>query len=299
MNEDLEALPTLLAPVARAMQQSVTARHAGETAVERISAQQQSRVREIEQETSFATFSKDDVVLDSSVTIPELDQHGLNPQLSSDPLPTKSQEPMLTAALHQVESSSYVNPSTSLRSVAQEIIDRPLPALRIHNNALADTLTRLHRADAMTFGQHIAFRHGLFGERTVEQVALFVHEATHAADHKNLPSDPHTERVALHNESLAMTLLSPPQLASAESAPAIRQAASIPSPAGGAAAPPAASHRGASADSRPKVHFAETGRSPVRPEPAPPTTALDLDYIKREVYQHIVARLRSDFERGE
>lgn len=64
------------------------------------------------------------------------------------------------------------------------IINMRIPPVRIYTSHAADSLTRAYKADALTYGDRILFRTGKFKPRNPEGIALLGHELTHAAQSK-------------------------------------------------------------------------------------------------------------------
>lgn len=162
-----------------------------------------------------------------------------------------------------------------------------LPSVFVHTGPAADRLARMHRADAVTFSDRIAFRHGQYDPATDAGRALLGHEFTHI-DHArrrgrpgaSQPSGPYEERIALANERRLLSVTGSPDPGAEAFRPTPREG-------------------GESRIMHPHVQAARVDRSV--DFPAPPSPALspqEMARITDEVYRDLRDRLRSEFERG-
>jgi hypothetical protein len=159
-------------------------------------------------------------------------------------------------------------------------LNKWLPVVRVHQGPAADELAASLQADAVTFGERIAFRHRRYEPDQPRGVALLGHELAHVAARaapRAAANPAEEERAALtHEHSILHELAAP---AAVRAAPA----AIVPPP---AAAPPGP---------------LRTARED-RPVPSPPAaealSARQMAQIKDQVYRDLLQRLRTDFERG-
>lgn len=193
-------------------------------------------------------------------------------------------------ALATVEHSPPARLDGGAQRVLAGVLAMQIPAVKLYVNQAADTVARHYRADAVSIGDKILFRAGKFDPDSPTGLGLLGHELTHAAQARLATEQPGAaqEAAALRNEArvvhhLAASPGAPP-------APAPPAAAPLASPAGSTAqvavAPPAAPVRTAATD---------------RPMPSPAAATLteqQLQQIKDAVYGDLLARIRTDFERG-
>lgn len=178
-----------------------------------------------------------------------------------------------------------------------EVVGPGAAAVRVHTDEAADAFARDHRADAVTVGRDVHFRHGRFRPRDPKGFGLLVHEATHVLGFlrpgsawRRATGAATEEEDALHAERAT---LSPPLAARAlTSAPsAARAPAQAPSASQPAESPSVAAASGSSA-ARPMT--AAAGRDVDSVQPVP----IDLEALRRNLMRDLMGQLRTEFERG-
>ncbi|MCJ1676501.1 DUF4157 domain-containing protein [Streptomyces sp. APSN-46.1] len=181
-------------------------------------------------------------------------------------------------------------------------------AMRVHDDEPADALARAHRADAVTIGRDVFFRHGRLRPREERGFGLLVHEATHvlalmrpgAAWHRATGAGARAEEAeALANERAAApgvlapgAGLPPGPSSSPRSAPAAGHSPGSPLTAPPPTTPPPATPS-ASPAARPLA--AATDRDGAPAAAAPP---LDVGALRRDLIDDVMRQLRTEFERG-
>jgi hypothetical protein len=157
-------------------------------------------------------------------------------------------------------------PPAGLQQFLADRLGLRLPPVRVHVGPVADRLTTLFRADAVSFGNRIVVRHGRYEPQTPTGAALLGHELTHiaAAATRSEPQTPaaaaREERTALANEHRLL-------VDAARAAPPVRTAAA----------------------DRPR---------PGDPAPGPPPERPLSARQKDELYRELLDRVRTEFERG-
>ena len=192
----------------------------------------------------------------------------------------------------QLRHSSYRLLDNTLKRRLGQLLQLRLPTtVQIYTSPVADRIVRRLGADAITLGQHILFRSGAYRPGQPAGAALLGHELTHIAQGQAALSATPTqwvrsERQALQNEYRVRraTVAAPPlPPAAAATAPAAPRVPPLPPPSvprSGILAPTAQADR----------------QMPAAPAPA--AAAPDLTRLKEEVFQSLMERLRTDFERG-
>jgi hypothetical protein len=180
-----------------------------------------------------------------------------------------------------------------------------IPVVNIYANPAADQVTRQHRADAVTYGNHILFRAGKYDPATPQGLGLLGHELTHVAQARQqsaeptMPLAPHTvaqeEAMALRNEQQVLNRLAnyrsaplapPPYLAPPASD--IGHVPPVSVAPGGAPAPRTA------VSERPINGVGQSNAFAA----APALTAAQLQQIKDMVYRDLLDQIRDEFEAG-
>ncbi len=183
-----------------------------------------------------------------------------------------------------------------VQRLMEDMLDMPVPAVKIYTNQAADQVTRQFQADAVACEDRILFRSGRFETATLRGLGLLGHELTHTAQARmQAVGSPNwnteegaeqTEAQALTNEQRILHLLSgnPATMPSAGTGGRIiaPQVPTMKSPA---------------------VQTAATDRAVTAAE-GPMTKSMvqissgQLAEIKDAVYRDLRERLRTDFERG-
>jgi hypothetical protein len=213
--------------------------------------------------------------------------------------------PPATAA--DVENPATVLPADT-RAQLSDIAGPGAGLLRVRADAAADSLSRAHRADAVTTGTDVYFRAGMYRPREPEGFALLAHEAAHvtallepgrpwrraAAD----GGDSGDEDAALAAETAALQQFGQaPGSAVAMTGPASGRPSAIPPlPPPGAPRQPRAADLGgvspAAAPAQARPMRASVDRDTGQPPP------VDVEALRRSLIADLMRQLRSDFERG-
>lgn len=179
------------------------------------------------------------------------------------------------------------------------LLDIRIPAVRLYVSQAADAVARRHRADAVTYGRHILVRVDRYNPGHTGGLALLGHEVTHAAQATPAqgggPYGPRTpveqEAAALANEQRILRSAAP-----GAGVPPIP----LPPPAGspGAGAPP----QSAPAAPAAQPQTAAAGRSLNGGSSPGANGGLlaepQLRQLKEIIYQDLLKRIRTEFERG-
>ena len=207
-----------------------------------------------------------------------------------------------------IERTSSYAPDGSLVRRLEDLLNRPLPAVRIHANTEADRVARHADADAVTMGDRVLFREGQFQPDRPAGLALFAHEMVHAETIASTPRSraawPGEEHEALRVERAVLTH------AAAQPTPKLTAVGATPAPglaagSGVGAYSPAATAPASKPPSVPAgLRTAARGREvsvPAADEGVPRAANLtdrQMNEIKEAVYEDLMDRIRTDFERG-
>jgi hypothetical protein len=181
------------------------------------------------------------------------------------------------------------------RSRMAAMLAFPIPPVRVVEGPAADELVRRQGADALSFGETVVMRHGMFRTDRPEGLALLAHELTHADARRRdggraadaSPAAARAEEVAARaNEARVYRGLTTPRgtVSTQAGAPVVVLPAS-PTPVAGL--------RAADSD-RPREPAPEA--QPVAA--ATSVSTAQMKAIKDEVYRDLLARIRTEFERG-
>lgn len=204
-------------------------------------------------------------------------------------------------------------------SLLSRWLGTPLPSVQVHSGAFTNRLLQAYHADAMTVGRDIYIKTDKFDPHSAAGLALLAHEFTHVS--QQLPgsgeamhmSPNRQEEKALTNERLvllhAQAHLGAQNLPAVPHAPGSAPVSPPPRPRGSPAVPagpgltPGVPHHTQARSATPM--FAEGSRSMAAADPvslAPPIAAglsdHDMARIKAEVYQDLMWRIKTEFERG-
>jgi hypothetical protein len=191
-------------------------------------------------------------------------------------------------------------------------------AMRVHHDAEADAVARVHSADAVTFGRDVFFRAGRYRPDERAGLALLAHEATHVRESTRSASTWRraTARGIADEEREAgqverAVAASERRVASAPAAPLVVPAAAHPQHVERAAVVPERWPAGARATA-----VMGTASPPPQPaaSPGPAMTAavgreldakagvagpaVDFEELRRALYRDMLGQLRSELERG-
>jgi hypothetical protein len=211
-----------------------------------------------------------------------------------------------------MERSSPLVLDHGVRELLARLLGRQLPSVHIYANDAADELTRAAGADALAFADRVVFRRDAYDPQSAGGLALLGHELTHVAAMRAQPAAAvpsvgeraAEEREALRSErqllgffaDAAAPMSAPPGPSSPTQRSAASRAASY-SPL--ALPPPAEPGPPAAGQPAPAPRAAATGRDVgTAPPPAPGLSEAELRRIKEEVYNDLLRRIRTDFERG-
>jgi hypothetical protein len=197
-------------------------------------------------------------------------------------------------------------------------------AMRVHDDPVADTVARTHRADAVTLGRDVHFRAGRYRPHEEPGLGLLAHEATHV--HALLAPGPDWRRATSTGRAAEEALADATERA-------VRTGADLPRVGGSTAATVKAGDARSPAEYGPRSGRAGvaaqagwTGERPARPAPPAPgptpstaaatpmsaatgrdlaegaSQALDVGALRRELFDGVLAdlrrQLRSESERG-
>jgi hypothetical protein len=192
------------------------------------------------------------------------------------------------------------------------VVGRGAEAMRVHDDDTADEVARTHRADAVTVGTDVFFRHGRFDPEQPSGFGLLVHEATHVVErlrpgasvrHASPAAVAAEEHLALTRETAAavgthavdeVTYPPPPS--------AVGPATTWSRPAGEARPPsvsaPHVSGPAATPSARPMT--AAVDRHASAPTAVPPAAqaGIDVDALRNRIVRDLMHQLRDEFERG-
>ncbi|MFI9155493.1 DUF4157 domain-containing protein [Streptomyces sp. NPDC053367] len=211
-----------------------------------------------------------------------------------------------------VDSPSVPLPAAA-RSRLREVAGDGADAMRIHDDGPADGFARAHRADAVTVGRDVYFRHGSYRPGEESGLALLAHEAVHvrallqpgAAWRRATGAAVRDEESAARAvERSVLSAEFPPAsgerfapVAGADPVPAtpVRGASAVPE--GERATHPTGRERPVPDTAAARPLAAPTGRGTTagsRPAPA----ELDVQALRRDLVSDVMRRLRTEFERG-
>ncbi|MGV9385758.1 eCIS core domain-containing protein [Nonomuraea sp. NPDC003707] len=164
-------------------------------------------------------------------------------------------------------------------------------ALRVHDDAAADTVARAHGADAVTAGADVYFRDGRLRPGDPAGFGLLAHEATHVTALLDPGGDwrraapggvAAEERAALAQESAARHAPGPGAAPPPGGPPALPDPGVAPPAPAPATAPRAAAH----------PMTAPVGRDLAQQPP------FDVEALRRSLIADLMRQLRTEFERG-
>lgn len=208
--------------------------------------------------------------------------------------------PELLALRRLADSPSFALPPRFRQTVRDAAgIDAPT-TVQIHTGAVADAIARRYGADAVTVGQHLAFRAGQYGHRP-EQVALLGHELAHATARDESETPAQRARAEARAQVVERRVLAAetrePRSTTAPRAPRATEPRMRTAPPSPIAPPSPPASVAAPVAPSPTVHLAAEARpeSPPAPEPVGP---VDQEAMMDEIYRYILARMRTEFERG-
>jgi Domain of unknown function (DUF4157) len=180
------------------------------------------------------------------------------------------------------------------------VLNMRIPAVKLYVDQAADTVARRYRADAVSIGDKILFRAGKFDPDSPSGLGLLGHELTHAAQARlaeshaprvnRLGDDQQQELAALRNEARVLQhVAAAPAVAPVEMpTPILTGTTSVGPPTPASASQPASQPRAAAAD---RSMLAGNSGAALLSEQ-------QLQQIKDVVYRDLMARIRTDFERG-
>jgi hypothetical protein len=218
-----------------------------------------------------------------------------------------------------IDGDGEVSAGRALPSDVQARLHRAIgvdaAAMRVHDDAAADAIARAHRADAVSVGQHVYFRQGRFAPRDPSGFGLLAHEATHVAE-LIAPGGPwrrltgagrlREEHLARANERLGSletrsdiaATRAPAQHLMVSQAGWIGPVAVAPRQGQPLPASPAAPSGEAPAGGQPAVPAAVQPMAAGEDRDAAPLPPLDLDALRRSLFQDLKRQLQTEFERG-
>jgi hypothetical protein len=177
--------------------------------------------------------------------------------------------------------------------------------LRVRTGAVADSLSRAHRADAVTVGADVFFRDGEFRPDDRDGFALLAHEAAHVS----ALLDP-----GMAGRQAAGGDVGPAERAAEDAALATERAARQRFGRPGTGLPVAAYGGSPSADRRPPGAadlagpYPGTGQPPAQARPRPASVdrdnsaagapPFDVEALRRSLIADLARQLRAEFERG-
>jgi Domain of unknown function (DUF4157) len=198
---------------------------------------------------------------------------------------------------------------SDVRAQLHRVIGLDASAMRIHDDRAADRIARTHRADAVTVGRDVYFRAGRFRPRQPDGFGLVAHEATHVAElsapgaawrRLTRGGQRDEERLAEANERRARHDGRPD--AAETAVPPRHPDRSRPPMFGAVAITAPTAHYLSQPWSPPPAEVSTTpARQPMaaaeeRAADAP--AQLDVDALRRSLFQDLKDLLRSEFERG-
>ena len=204
-------------------------------------------------------------------------------------------EPWRREIEEKIEPSSHLVLSSRVQDFLTSLLHLRLSAVKIYANPPADALTRQFKADALAYEDKILFRSGQYAPDDPAGLALLGHELTHVAQGAPNP-EPVTaeqyraeEHLALSNEQRVLRQVTPPAAAW--------------SPARTAATPPQVVAAPPPVAQTVPLKTALSSRETATPPPAAaapeiPLSDRQLRMIKEAVYRDIMARIKTDLERG-
>lgn len=240
-----------------------------------------------------------------------LPRHVAQPDVSLDahrtPVsrPTSALLPTVAADLAAVEQRPPVPLAGRTQTLLTRVLKMRIPAVKLYVDQAADTVARRHRADAVSIGDKIFFRAGKFDPDSPAGLGLLGHELTHVAQTRLAEShaptvnsrvdDKQQELAALRNEEQvlhhiaadpAIAPLGMPSLAFTGADPVGQSTLAL-------ASQPTMQPRTAATDRSMPGPISAVGNSG-----AALLSEQQLQQIKDVVYRDLMARIRTDFERG-
>jgi hypothetical protein len=206
-------------------------------------------------------------------------------------------------------------------------------AMRVHDGERADAVATARRADAVTVGADVFFRHGRFRPREPRGFGLLIHEATHiverlrpgaSARRASATAAAAEERAALAAEAAAQPAPAVTPRPPSRHVPLAASAPALPAPIAGAfpglrstapafwpptitSPPSAAPPHGIPATSVQPTSvppgadtpaMAAASRPMAAPAERPATGAVDVDALRSTLMRDLMRQLRDEFERG-
>ncbi|MFB6675966.1 DUF4157 domain-containing protein [Streptomyces sp. NPDC056390] len=221
------------------------------------------------------------------------------------PTPVPPDLPLPEAPTAQRPSTSSVPPTAgdplpaAVRSRLRAAVGPAADAMRVHHDDESGALAREQRADAVTVGRDVFFRHGRLRPAEQSGFGLLVHEATHV--------------MALMRPGASWHRATGAGARAEEAEALANERAAIFGNRSGAALPPPPTESGHIPDRHPpapaQIPVPTALSSPTaRPQRAPtdrhtdvPATApppLDLQALRRNMIDDVIHQLRTEFERG-
>ncbi|MDX3117087.1 DUF4157 domain-containing protein [Streptomyces scabiei] len=226
------------------------------------------------------------------------------------PSPSPGARPPGAARRHEDGASASTGrrqddlPATA-RSRLRAVVGPAAEAMRVHDDERADSLARARRADAVTVGQDVYFRHGRLRPRDERGFALLVHEATHvmallrpgASWRRATGAGVRAEEAeAMAGERSAWSGAGSPRRPSGPGLPARpHPARPTAHPSGAAHGPPAASPADPATPPAMRAPADRDAPTATTADAGPP---IDLNALKRELVDDLMRQLRNEFERG-
>jgi hypothetical protein len=196
-----------------------------------------------------------------------------------------------------------------VQAQVRRVTGRDASAMRVHVDGAGDRVARAHRADAVTVGRDVYFRQGRFRPRDPHGLGLVAHEATHVAElfapggawrrltrggqlDEERRAAANERRAALDGRADSAATPTPPQ----------RFSRHRPEVVGVVAVTPRADQHIFSSSSPPPMQastppalqpmLAAEERTADTPSP------LDVEALRRSLFQDLKDQLRTEFERG-
>lgn len=203
-------------------------------------------------------------------------------------------EPWRREIEEKIEPSSHLVLSSRVQDFLTNLLDLRLSAVKIYANPPADALTRQFKADALAYEDKILFRSGQYAPDEPAGLALLGHELTHVARGAPAPGPVTAEQYraeeqqALSNEQRVLRQVTPPAAAWSPARTAVAPPQIV------AAPPPVAQ----TVPLKTALSSRETATPPAAAAPEVPLSERQLRMIKEAVYRDIMARIKTDLERG-
>ena len=201
----------------------------------------------------------------------------------------------------------------SVRARLDELLGTGAGAARVHTDEAANRMAEAQRADAVTVGPDIYFRHGAYRPHDDRGFALLTHEVVHVL--RAMSPDAAWRRatargVAEEEESAAAAEAGalrhrrhghawpPPDVGAPGRVPTATMLSSrLPGMSAHPATPPPAPTSAPAAAAAQRPMAALSDRSPDPSSAVPPAT-VDVDELRRTIYRDLMRQIKTDFERG-